>query len=87
MPSIKQLQARLDSANRLLAKSDLPKGERWRIAKLKLSDQARITLRQKFPHLDVEDPPKAEPSARPEKPLAARLGPEPKPEKDSGPRT
>jgi hypothetical protein len=26
MPSIKQLQARVDSANRLLAKTDLPKG-------------------------------------------------------------
>jgi hypothetical protein len=82
MPSIKQLQARVDSASRLLAKDDLPKGARLRIAKLKLLDQAGITLRQKFPQLDVEDPPKEEPSAQPAKPLAEQLAP-----KDSEPST
>jgi hypothetical protein len=55
MPSIKQFQARIDSANRLLAK-ELPPSHRLRIAKLKLLDQIGITLRQKFPELDVEDP-------------------------------
>jgi len=55
MTSIKQFQARIDSANRLLAKTDR---ERWRIAKLKYLAQMGIQLRQKYPELDVEDPPK-----------------------------
>jgi hypothetical protein len=73
MPSIKQFQARIDSANRLLAKK-LPPGHRLRIAKLKLLDQIGITLRQKFPELDVEDPPKAAPSAPPREAAGGRTG-------------
>jgi hypothetical protein len=51
MTSIMQFQARIDSANRLLAKTDR---ERWRIAKLKYLAQMGIQLRQKYPELDVE---------------------------------
>jgi hypothetical protein len=53
MRTLKELQARIEQADRLLAKK-LPVEERLRIAKLRYLDQASVRLRLKFPAL-VED--------------------------------
>lgn len=53
MPTIKEIQGRIDRANRLL-KQDIPPKDRLRIAALKLVDQKRIELRKRCPELDCE---------------------------------
>jgi hypothetical protein len=54
MPSLKELQARIKKADKLLAKR-LPLEERLRIEKLRYLDLANARLRARFPELDKED--------------------------------
>jgi hypothetical protein len=54
MTTTKELQARIDQANQLL-KQKLPPKDRMRVANLRLLDQTRLSLREKFPELDQPD--------------------------------
>lgn len=47
----KELQARIEQADRLL-KKDLPPKDRLRIAAMRLGDQKRLAIRERFPELD-----------------------------------
>lgn len=58
MPTIKELQAKVEAANKLLA-GKLPPGHRLRVAQLRLLDQQKIALRKKDPELDKPDEPPA----------------------------
>jgi hypothetical protein len=54
MTTTKELQSRIEQADRLLKRGDLPPKERLRVATLKLLDQKRVALRQRHPELDKE---------------------------------
>ena len=54
MTTTKELQTRIEQANALLKRGDLPPKERLRVATLKLLDQKRLALRQRHPELDKE---------------------------------
>jgi len=43
---------RVQRANALLKRPDLPAKDRLKVARLKALDQARIELRKKYPELD-----------------------------------
>ena len=51
MPTIKELERRIERVTALL-KKDLPPKDRMRVALTKLLDQKRIAIREKFPELD-----------------------------------
>ena len=51
MPTLNDLQARVEQADGLLARSLSPE-DRLKVAKLRALDQAAIMLRQKHPDLD-----------------------------------
>ena len=54
MPTIKELESRIDRANALL-KKDLPPKDRLRVAGLRLIDQKRVAARKRHPELDRTD--------------------------------
>ena len=51
-----------------------PTGHRLRIAKLRYLDQIGNILRQKYPELDVDDPPRMDPNAPPEESVSGGTG-------------
>lgn len=54
MPTIKELESRIERANALL-KKDLPPKDRMRVAGLKLLDQLSVAARKRHPELNVPD--------------------------------
>ena len=53
--SSRELEARVEMANQLLRKGNLPPKVRLRVALLRLLAQKRLAIRQKFPELDREE--------------------------------
>jgi hypothetical protein len=54
MTTTKELQTRIEQANKLLKRDDPPPKDRLRVAGLRLLDQKAVALQRKFPELDKE---------------------------------